>query len=239
MTYVDICQLSFQGPLYKRGDISSVNRTALMFSVRVCVPKVSSHSPCWIFCHFRTIVQPLEIKLWLFRCTENLRWDMWSWIIRMRFKIPCPYVVFYLTELNVYESHLVHCAATASKRIKDLSESAPEKSLDTEYQILDVNSLDDKSTIEQKCEAPQTHLRWFILSSMVYCPGLTKIERWWGRQLYNSYEPVIEHFFFVACDRFLIQWNLSATTTSIIKCITCDLFSNVFKWRLKVTIYSC
>ena len=26
----------------------------------------------------------------------------------------------------------------------------------------------------------------------------------------------------------VIQWNLSVTTTSIIKCITCDLFSNVF-----------
>ena len=26
----------------------------------------------------------------------------------------------------------------------------------------------------------------------------------------------------------LIQWNLSVTTTSIIKFITCDLFSSVF-----------
>ena len=26
----------------------------------------------------------------------------------------------------------------------------------------------------------------------------------------------------------IVQWNLSVTTTSIIKCITCDLFSNVF-----------
>ena len=34
------------------------------------------------------------------------------------------------------------------------------------------------------------------------------------------------------------QWNLSVTTTSIIKYITCDLFSNVFQWRLKVSIYS-
>ena len=37
----------------------------------------------------------------------------------------------------------------------------------------------------------------------------------------------------------IVQWNLSVTTTSIIKCIACDLFSNVFKWRLKVPIYSC
>ena len=36
-----------------------------------------------------------------------------------------------------------------------------------------------------------------------------------------------------------VQWNLSVTTTFIIKFITCDLFSNVFKWRLKVPIYSC
>ena len=36
-----------------------------------------------------------------------------------------------------------------------------------------------------------------------------------------------------------IQGNLSVTTTSIIKFITCDLFSNVFLWRLKVPIYSC
>ena len=28
--------------------------------------------------------------------------------------------------------------------------------------------------------------------------------------------------------RLLIQWNLSVTTTSIIKVITCDLFSNLF-----------
>ena len=34
------------------------------------------------------------------------------------------------------------------------------------------------------------------------------------------------------------EWNLSVTTTSIIKFITCDLFSNVFQWRLKVPIYS-
>ena len=26
----------------------------------------------------------------------------------------------------------------------------------------------------------------------------------------------------------LVQWNLSVTTTSMIKFITCDLFSNVF-----------
>ena len=36
-----------------------------------------------------------------------------------------------------------------------------------------------------------------------------------------------------------VQWNLSVTTTSIIKIIACDLFSNVFQWRLKVPIYSC
>ena len=35
-----------------------------------------------------------------------------------------------------------------------------------------------------------------------------------------------------------IQWNLSVTTTFIIKFITCDLFSNVFNWRLMVPIYS-
>ena len=29
-------------------------------------------------------------------------------------------------------------------------------------------------------------------------------------------------------DGLLLQWNLFVTTTSIIKCITCDLFSNVF-----------
>ena len=28
--------------------------------------------------------------------------------------------------------------------------------------------------------------------------------------------------------RVMIQWNLSVTTTSMIKFITCDLFSNVF-----------
>ena len=36
-----------------------------------------------------------------------------------------------------------------------------------------------------------------------------------------------------------VQWNLSVTITSIIKFITNDIFSNVFKWRLKVPIYSC
>ena len=36
-----------------------------------------------------------------------------------------------------------------------------------------------------------------------------------------------------------LQWNLSVTTTFILKFITCDLFSNVFYWRLVVPIYSC
>ena len=37
----------------------------------------------------------------------------------------------------------------------------------------------------------------------------------------------------------MLQWNLSVATTSKIKCITFDLFSNVFWWILKVLIYSC
>ena len=37
----------------------------------------------------------------------------------------------------------------------------------------------------------------------------------------------------------LIQWNLSVTTSSMIKFITCDLFGNVFQWWLKVPFYSC
>ena len=36
-----------------------------------------------------------------------------------------------------------------------------------------------------------------------------------------------------------LQWNLSVTTPSIIKFITCDLCSNVFQWRLKAPVYSC
>ena len=36
-----------------------------------------------------------------------------------------------------------------------------------------------------------------------------------------------------------VQWNLSVTTTSMIRFLTCDQFSNVFYWRLKVPIYSC
>ena len=38
---------------------------------------------------------------------------------------------------------------------------------------------------------------------------------------------------------FDMQWNLSVTTTSTIRFITCDLFSSVFEWILKVSIYSC
>ena len=37
----------------------------------------------------------------------------------------------------------------------------------------------------------------------------------------------------------ILQWNLSVTTTSIIKSFTHDLFNNVFKWRLEVPICSC
>ena len=37
----------------------------------------------------------------------------------------------------------------------------------------------------------------------------------------------------------VIQWNLFVKTTSIIEFITCDLFSNVSWWWLKVLIYSC
>ena len=40
-------------------------------------------------------------------------------------------------------------------------------------------------------------------------------------------------------DSIKLQWSLFVTTTSMIKSITCDLFSNVFKWKLKVTIHSC
>ena len=36
----------------------------------------------------------------------------------------------------------------------------------------------------------------------------------------------------------IVQWNLSVTTTFMITFIACDLFSNVFQWRLKVPIYS-
>ena len=36
----------------------------------------------------------------------------------------------------------------------------------------------------------------------------------------------------------VVQWNLFVTTTSMIKLITYDLFSDVFKWRLKIPIYS-
>ena len=39
--------------------------------------------------------------------------------------------------------------------------------------------------------------------------------------------------------RFDIQWNLSVTTTSIIKFITCDLINIVLNWRQRVPIYSC
>ena len=35
----------------------------------------------------------------------------------------------------------------------------------------------------------------------------------------------------------LVQWNLSVTTTSIIKYITCDLFSNVFNRKYKDYVY--
>ena len=37
----------------------------------------------------------------------------------------------------------------------------------------------------------------------------------------------------------VLQWRLSVTTTSIIKIITCDLFSDVFWWWLNVPINSC
>ena len=36
-----------------------------------------------------------------------------------------------------------------------------------------------------------------------------------------------------------LQWNMSITTTSKIKFITCDLFSNVFWWRLNEPILTC
>ena len=38
---------------------------------------------------------------------------------------------------------------------------------------------------------------------------------------------------------YKLQWNLSVTTTSIMKFITCELFSNVFNWIFKVSIYCC
>ena len=40
-----------------------------------------------------------------------------------------------------------------------------------------------------------------------------------GTALANAEEASLKHY---------VQWNLSVTTTSMIKFITCDLFSNVF-----------
>ena len=45
------------------------------------------------------------------------------------------------------------------------------------------------------------------------------------------YDDDVEHFltiYALFADDTVVQWNLSVTTTSIIKLITCDLFSNVF-----------
>ena len=43
-------------------------------------------------------------------------------------------------------------------------------------------------------------------------------------EIANTYVNVLS----IAAAVIMIQWNLSITTTFIIKFITCDLFSNVF-----------
>ena len=61
-------------------------------------------------------------------------------------------------------------------------------------------------------------------ASDVYClPGM-RIEIAKLRQSNEHMQMYIS----VAKKGNLIQWNLSVTTTSLIKSITCDLFSNVF-----------
>ena len=79
------------------------------------------------------------------------------------------------------------------------------------------------------------HLRWWVnISSciMFWCHhalnhylGHSELRLWKSKSVSNNWSSVI-------------QWNLSVTTTSLIKTITCDLFSNVFWWRLKIPIYS-
>ena len=82
------------------------------------------------------------------------------------------------------------------------------------------------------------HLKMSSENWRPFCPGLNVLSglQYEAPQLtfyndnWSSHVPV-------RCPN--IQWNLSVTTTSIIKHITCDSFNNVFKWRLKVPIYSC
>ena len=57
----------------------------------------------------------------------------------------------------------------------------------------------------------------------------------WCKQPASSCSPAMKQ----DSQSLVVQWNLSVTTTFMITFIACDLFSNVFQWRLKVPIYSC
>ena len=82
---------------------------------------------------------------------------------------------------------------------------------------------------------------WNIIlpQTYVFCKGVKYTNDTYATaQLFG---PWMEEVIWLCCSfvklRF-IQWNRSATTTSLIKFITCDSFSNVFYWRLKVPNYS-
>ena len=56
---------------------------------------------------------------------------------------------------------------------------------------------------------------------------------------HNTFQMICKPLIVLYIYHCKLQWNLSVTTTSLIELITCDLFSNVFWWRLKLPIYSC
>ena len=84
-------------------------------------------------------------------------------------------------------------------------------------------------------------------------PNKRLSKHWWGWWFETPSRPLWRHcnaiFSYLDGDHYHdrscyinhnnIQLNLSVTTTSLIKFITCDLFSDVFEWRLEVPIYSC
>ena len=78
--------------------------------------------------------------------------------------------------------------------------------------------------------------KWCIKNFPVWQKLFSSALPWWNHYVFP---PM---FYFCLIDIVgigaLVQWNLSATTTSIMKFIACDLFSNVFNWRVKLPIYS-
>ena len=98
---------------------------------------------------------------------------------------------------------------------------------------------------ENLCISIKISLKFVPMGPINNIPALVQIMAWRRPGDKPLSEPMIFSWLTLVCvtqPQWVkwkhIQWNMPVNTTSSIKTITCDLFRNVFYWRLKVAIYS-